>query len=309
MRLSIVLLSLFFFISSIYGFEADIPQNDVPIGAKKITTYKEERNDEKLKNSVQYFDRVGRKKKEQTYDSDGNLLRTVFYTYNESGHLEEKKAVNNRNNTEWRTDYIYDEEGRLIREIEYSSTGHPNYTKVNEYQGDRTETLMYNSEGFMLWRKKSIEDTERGVKEAFSYYPDGTRIKGVIKEYNEKNQLFKELHIDEIGAVFRRIETEFDRFDRIVEREVYDHRGTLRRWVKVDYLANGFIDTIRQGFPQQEQEEVFSYTYRFDERGSWVYREETITVIEREENQRRILSREKKYRTIEYYNYQIEGKP
>ncbi len=289
---------------SLSGLEVDIPEKTPPLGVQSITTSISKNKAEKTLSSVVYFDPQRRKEEKQVFTQDGELRWTVTYRYNERGKIEEEKAIDTDDNQVWRIQYNYDSQGKLLQETHYNKNDSPDYMLVNEYQDERTETLAYGAEGALRWRRKTIE--EEGVREIFYYYPDGNRIKGIIKEFNDKDQLFKETHIDEIGAIFRRIETKYDIHDRITERTVFNHKDEIHREVFITYLLSGHPAHIRQIFPQENREEELLYEYRFDNRGAWTYRETMVVVKGGDTDEKVTISHTIEYRNIEYYQFNID---
>lgn len=310
MRMIIHTIHIFTFLllcgTQVNGVEIQIPHKGPPAGVKEVTTYEHKNNGEKYPVSSRSYNRNGDIVTKKLYQGNGSLKWVVHYTYGENFRLLEESAEDGEGEPVWRTSYSYNEGGRVLREVQYDKNNEPEYTKVYEYLDNRTETLMYGPNGSVRWRKTEITHSDRRYRETFYYYPDGNRIKGIITEYDSRGKIVVETHIDEIGAVFRKIETEYDELNRVTGRKVYNHRDEIHRRVWIDYLPNGQIGTVRQVLPGENREEAYLFVYKIDNRGAWIYREETLLINpgeDREEiKQTRIESRE-----IEYHPYQLEN--
>lgn len=287
------------------GVEVEIPHKEPPAGVKEITSYEYKNEGERIPVSYHSYNRNGDIETKKLYNSNGIVKWNVKYTYGENYRLLEESAEDRKGERVWRTAYSYDEGGRVLREVQYDKNNEAEYTKVYEYLDNMIETFMYGPGGSVRWRRTEVTHSDRRSKETYYYYPDGNRIKGIIEEYDSRGKIVAEIHIDEIGAVFRRIETEYDELNRVTGRKVYNHRGEIHRRVWIDYLPNGQIEAVRQVLPGENREEEYLFSYKTDKRGAWIYREETLFINpgkDREEiKQTRIESRE-----IEYHTYQPE---
>ncbi|MFP4268062.1 MAG: hypothetical protein ACLFQW_08730 [Spirochaetaceae bacterium] len=297
----------FLFVCSLQlnGVEIEIPHKDAPAGVKEITTYEHKNRGEGYPVSSLSYNRNGDIETKKLYHDNGSLKWDVHYTYGENHRLLEKSAENREGETVWRTTYSYDEGGRVLREVQYDKNDEPEYTKVYEYLDNRTETLMYGPKGSLRWRRTEITHSDRSSKETYYYYPDGNRIKGIITEYDSRGKIVAETHIDEIGAVFRRIETEYDELNRVIGRKVYNHREEIHRRVWIEYLPNGQIEVVRQVLPGENREEEYLFEYNTDKRGAWIYREETL-LINPGKDREKIKRTSIESREIEYHPYRSE---
>ncbi|MFO7849523.1 MAG: hypothetical protein R6V67_06155 [Spirochaetia bacterium] len=283
----------------------DIPHKEPPAGVRKITTYEHKNKGMRYPVSSLRYDRNGKIESKKLYDDNGSLKWTIEYSYGDNDRLQEETAVNEEEALVWRNTYSYDDAGRVLREVQYDKNNEPEYTKVYEYLDNRIETIMYGPNGSVRWRRTDISHPDRNSKETYYYYPDGTRIKGIIEEYDSFGKITTEIHIDEIGSVFRRIETEYDELRRITGRKIYNHRDEIHRRVWINYLPNDQIETVRQVLPQEKREEEYIFSYKTDRRGAWIYREETM-LINPGKDREKIKRTKIESREIDYYPYLSE---
>lgn len=289
-----------------YAVEIEIPQRKLSPDVKSVKISRSRSNDERplpvKKIEYSFF---GLKTAEHLYEQDGDIKWTIFYEYRNDNRIASKYAETTEGEILWRTDYEYDTDARLIKETTFDSNGKPDHTTVYEHQEDRTEILAYDSKGALQWRKKIITPQNRNIRETYLYYPGGTRIKGIVEEFDAYGKKYTETHIDEIGTIFRRIETTYDIFGRPVGRTVFDHRGDVHRRIWFEYLPHGHVGLVRQVIPAENREEEYTYSYEIDKRGSWIYRRERAVITDDSlENPR--VSTTIETRDIEYFS-KIEG--
>ncbi|MFO7730398.1 MAG: hypothetical protein R6V86_06500 [Spirochaetia bacterium] len=292
---------LFLLYTSLWAVEVEIPYRDIPDNVALIKIYQVDDSKSQVPTKQIKYNLLGDKEFERIYNAKGEPKWTVYYEYRDNGQISQKQAESPRGEFLWGTDYIYDQKGRIKREINQNSKGNPDYTVVHEYQDDRNEVLAYDSAGSLQWRKKIIEPKDRPVREVYYYYPDGSRIKGIVEEYNSVGNIDNETHIDEIGTVFRRIKTEYDPFGRVIGRTVYDHRGKVQRRVWIEFMPHGHIGLVRQVIPTEGRVEEFTYSYKIDQRGSWIYRHEVVTITE-DNMDEPIVRTSTQVREIEYHS-------
>jgi len=287
---------------SSFAIEIDIPDKALPPDVKTLSRYEilEDQTGQKQHQLIEktIFDRLGRPQRE-IVQRDASPFWTVQYVY-QKNQLAEQYAIDQQDQTVWAINYDYDQKGRLLQETHSNRYGQPDYTVIHEYSADRTETMAYGPDGSVQWRRKTVELKEGKVREISYYYPDGTRIKGVIETYNVSGRIIEEIHIDEIGTVYRRIITEYDELGRVTGRTVYDDRNSIHRRVWLQYLDNGHIGTVRQVLPQEDRVESMEYDYQLDHRGVWTSRRERITIRRRENSEPHVQVNEE-IRDIEYF--------
>jgi hypothetical protein len=288
---------------SCFAIEIDIPDKALPPNVKTLSRYEilDDQTGRKQHQLIErtIYDRLGRPQRE-IVRRDASAFWTVHYVY-KNNLLAEKYALDRQDTTVWSIDYSYDRKGRLLQETHSNRYGQPDYTVIHEYSADRTETMAYGPDGSVQWRRKTVELKKGKVREISYYYPDGTRIKGVVETYNVRGKIIKETHIDEIGTVYRRIITEYDELGRVTGRTVYDDRGSIHRQVWLQYLDNGHIGTVRQVLPQENRVESMEYDYQLDHRGVWTSRQEKITIRRRESSEPLVQIKEE-LRDIEYFS-------
>lgn len=282
--------------------EMEIPYRELSSNVKSVeisrTTDKDEPPQPVKKTVFTYF---GAKKTEHLYNDDGSLKWTIYYEYRNNNIIVSKQARKPNGEVLWRTNFEYNSNNRLLKKTTFNSSGQPDYTTVYEHQADRTEVLAYGADGSLQWRKKIVTPKDGNTRGTYFYYPEGTRIKVIVEDFNSYGETYEEIHIDEIGTVFRRIENEYDIFGRMVGRIVYNDRGDVHRRVWVEYLPHGHIGLVRQVVPAENRVEEHIYSYKIDNRGSWTYRKEIVTIKDETMEEPKVITRVET-RDIEYFS-------
>lgn len=296
----------FFLCSLVFTIEVDIPYRSVPDNIASLQIFNVDENENNIPMEKIKYNLRGAKETKHVYDKEGDLKWTVYYEYREDNQISQKRAKDPAGETIWRSTYNYDKEGRITKQTQFNRKNQPDFTEVHEYQKDRKEILAYGSKGSLQWRQRIDTPKDNNKREVYYYYPDGSRIKGIIQEFNPQGNIYKEIHIDEIGTVFRRIETEYDVFGRVNGRIVYNHRGEVHRRVWIEYLPHGHIGMVRQVLPTEGRVEEFTYSYQIDHRGSWTLRHKLTTIID-ERMEEPIVRSSTQVRKIEYQAQLLEN--
>lgn len=159
-------------------------------------------------------------KETQITDYEGNKISTEYtyeYTYDENGKITKKYKVwpNQESDT---TEYIYNEQGDVIKET-YSST---NYTKIFEYEYE------YNADGEKVKITKTINEY-RESKARYEYDSHGSKI----YEASADTERRYEYTYDELG----RVATMLQDFDtKQMFEYTYDEKGNEIK--RVSYSTN-----------------------------------------------------------------------
>lgn len=286
----------------VFAVEIEIPYKELASNVKSVEISRATGEDEQpLPEKKTEYNYSGEKKAEHLYNDDGSLQWTISYEYRNDNNISSKKAVKPNGDVLWRTNFEYDSNNRLLKKTTFDSSGQPDHTTVYEYQADRTEVLAYGADGALQWRKKIVTPENRNTRETYFYYPEGTRIKGIVEEFNSFGKEYEEIHIDEIGTVFRRIKTEYDIFGRMIGRTVYDDRGNVHRRVWIEYLSHGHIGLVRQVIPSENRVEEYVYSYEIDRRGAWIYRREVVSFLDQNMEEPKVRTTIET-RDIEYFS-------
>ena len=298
--ISALILSLFIPAVSLHGAETESFHRSIPAGAEKITVYKTDESGNPLPRAEYRYCREGFPEKEIIFSSRGVIKWIILYNYGDAGLKSSREAFTEDGSPLWKVSYAYNSEGALIRETHTGSDGEPDYMTVYEYQEDTTEAVSYGHDGSLHMRKKIIDDEQRNTSETYYYYPDGTRIKGIIREYDDYMRLQLETHTDEIGALFRRIEHKYDKSGRLKERTAYNYRGEVSRKTSLRYTSGGYLQSLRRVTKPENQVEEHTYSYKKDSRGAWIFKRKTIRIIE-ENRSGQTVEVTDTLREIEYY--------
>jgi len=289
----------FFLGSLVFTIEIDIPYRAVPDNVASLQIYNVDENENNIPIKKIKYTLRGTKETKHVYDKRGELKWTVYYEHREDNQVSQKRAKDPTGEIIWRSTYDYDDEGRIMKETQFNSKNQPDFTEVHEYQNNREEILAYDAQGSLQWRQRIDTTKDKNKREVYYYYPDGSRIKGIIQEFNPQGNKYEEIHIDEIGTVFRRIENEYDVFGRVNGRTVYNDRGEVHRRVWIEYLPHGHIGMVRQVLPTEGRVEEFTYSYQIDHRGSWTLRHKLTRIVD-ERMDKPIVKSSTQVRKIEY---------
>lgn len=305
----ILFILLYVSAASLFGVEIEIPSKDPPAGVNSITVYRHNEDGSKYNKSAVRYNEYGNIVWKEVYDKKGDLKWKIEYTYDADDRYKilEETARAPDDSLAWRTKYSYGDSGRLSKKVTYNRHNQSEYTRVFDYNNGTVETLMYGPEGALRWRKKAVRLESGKTKRLYYYHPNGSRIKGIIREYNAAGRVEKETHIDEIGAVYRKFITEYDELGRVIGRRVLDHKDNVHRRVWIEYYKNGHIRRVRQVIPQDDRIEKQDYTYKTDQRGAWVRREKTVR-IETDGREEPIVRHTVESREIDYFDYNTGDK-
>lgn len=198
------------------------------------------------------------------YDAEGTLCERVTNSYNEAGQLAEQKMCYGEGLPEYSTLYVYenglllrrdcydegvfvntekkyeyDDQGRVIKEIDFDEDGNQLYVVVNQY--DENGRLA-------SYTRDEIQQHDRRTF-AFEYDERGNKIKDLIYNYDE--------------ALIAKIYTTYNENNQVVEveEEDLDHY----RLTKYEYEGNNLMKVSVYGKDEQLQTWV-AYTYDADNR-------------------------------------------
>lgn len=145
--------------------------------------------------------------------------------------------------------------------------------------GNKIEEFWYDSNGNILLKNTYKYDRKRNIVEQ-----NGDFKKKFTYEYDEKGNKTKEIICDFDGGLICTITYVFDEKGNRTEKNVYDSNGNLefRYTYKDDVKEKELSDTKNK----------YVYTYKYDQKGSWIEK------IEYENDIPKIITE----REIEYYD-------
>ncbi len=243
--------------------------------------------------------RNGLIKRETRYHRDGDMAWNIVYQYSLEGKIRKKTAFREEE-VLWEITYSYDTEKRRAQEVRRNKAGAIDKTLVYNYDKDRTEVLSYNQTGSLQWRKKILFHEKQNLEELQLFYPDGNRIKAILKKKNAAGQTIEEKHIDEIGGTYRKILTEYDVWGRKTKQTFINYRGIVYRQVWMEYNDSGQVSRIRQIQPEEKRVVLHEYTYRLTSGNIWTNRKTTISIQEDAMEQPFIYTREER-RVVDFF--------
>lgn len=129
------------------------------------------------KNSYENTD--GKRQKLVITDAKAKLIKTVIYTYNEKGLLENDQSYDAGGKPEKTLIYVYDDKGLLRENYSYLKAGEfeMKYSHIYDYKGNIDKTLCFTEGGNLV--------EERQYK------------------YNENGQVISELVKNELGEILK----------------------------------------------------------------------------------------------------------
>lgn len=230
---------------------------------KRLPTY--ELSDEYI-----LFNEMGNKIRYSLYYTEGSLLYTETYNYDDNGNrIERNFGVDEFRGGKWL--YKYDSKGRRIEEIEYKPDGSINRKHFFKYgaAGNKIEKKEYKSDG-------SLENIS-------SY------------KYDDKGNQIEENRFNSDGNLNVRETYQYDDEGNLIEDNVHYSDGTQATKTTYTYDNDkNIIMVIRFDLYQDidgNQYEVTTYKYEYDSKNNWIKRTEFDNKIPKY-----IIERE-----IEYY--------
>lgn len=263
------------------------------------------------------FDENGNLTKERTFNSAGEFHEFNDFNYDEKGFLIEKiiyldedeiaeRAVYTNDETgkplkkttiyqessEDYTEFIYNENGKLIQKVRKDDDGYVEEKEIAEYKGELLMTEMSYGLDNELIQKTTYAYDEKGRNISTNYddYLDGekSRVENVFNEsgykektltYNSENQLIAKslFEYDEKNRVYEIIEEDrksykktkftYNDSDNVILQEEFDEDDNLILSIDRTYDENGnivksavFIEAAGQNVAQYYEVD-YSYEY------------------------------------------------
>ena len=251
-------------------------------------------NDSTLKPTRSYFYRTdGLTTSSVYYRGDVAISRSIHFR-NEAGHNINSIKIDSQGDTS-KTEYLYNEEGKLTDVIEYDKDGKRGNQYVNTYdQNGFKDSYSLFYQGEMIFSKRSVFSIDSNLTEICNLDGNGNPTECTFKKYNEKNQLienvrqvngqFYEMFTIDYDDEGNRIEEKvFDEFmnltdwnlfkyenGQMVELKEMDGSGTLSRHEIRQYDDEG--NHIKTTYYSNGGKALFSHEweYIFDDHGNWI---------------------------------------
>lgn len=207
------------------------------------------------------------------YIPENKLLWRSIFDYNSDGRLSGWTSLDDGGNQRWRYEYRYTDTGLIEREIARGAGDSIEEIRVYEYQEDRMqEETLYGAGNQVRWRKAYRYDEEERTRSWSVFHSDGTRIKHVEEEFDQRGRIIREAHTDGLGAVYKEVFYDYSVWDAPVRVEVFDETGTLVRYEEYELDATGNIiaeEITREG---EERKVQVLREYSYDSYGNWTSR-------------------------------------
>ncbi|MFP4637630.1 MAG: hypothetical protein ACLFM6_04230 [Spirochaetaceae bacterium] len=243
----------------------------------------------------------GRLVEQLRFEPADQLRWRSFREYDDRGKLVDWRTLDETDEVDWRYEYAYDDEGRIVREESYGRDDQLERVLLHEYQNDElSEDVMYGPENRILWRKAYDRDEEDRTRSFSMYYSDGTRIKQIRQSYDDRERVVEEVHTDQLGATYERVEYTYGHFSHPLRIETFNAADELKRRTdfELDTRGNVLRKRVSHSGDEEETTEVTSYDYEYDDFGNWTQKRVRVEV---ETNKRReVLQVKEVLRDIEY---------
>lgn len=214
----------------------------------------------------QEFDKEGYRINETVYNAEGDVESKILYKYNENGSLIEQVNFENNDQISERTDYFFDEEGRLIQaEItfldeskiirEYYYDANENFEKViiNSEYGEIIgyEVFWYGEKNEMVAVIRSDADNRTKYKKFATYDASGKLVMEEMFGYDDvfekkitycylSNGKLSQITTQDKNGVNILIEKfEYDCHDRLIEKLAMDQVNSIKTQIKYSYDLKG----------------------------------------------------------------------
>lgn len=233
------------------------------------------------------------------YQDDDQLSWHATREYDDEGRLVDWKAIGADEELNWRYEYAYDSEGRVVREVAYGEGGQLEEVLLREYQDNElVEDVMYGPDNTIQWRKSYDEDEEERTKQWSVYYSDGTRIKQIRQKYDGRGRVVEEIHTDQLGATYERLEYSYGPHDQPLEIREFDGSGDLQRRTEFELDEQGNVEEEQVSVPDNDTSERVSREFVYDDFGNWV-RKRVVTELVADDD-REVVEEKVVRRSIEY---------
>ena len=223
----------------------------------------------------------------ESYDLYGKLIESSIekgmstgktdYLYNEAGKLIAHSHYNRRGELEERADYVYNLDGELA-EIKYQDNKHQLRKRVCYFytpgNGRTVETFIYGDEGYQYLESMLVYDSGNRLIESISYNEDGSQSLKRVRSYNGAGNCVEQTCY---GS---------DSSDIVRQRWEYDLKGFPIR--EIEFSVDG------------EKVEEYSIDNEVDMVGNWVKRTMLRVFTRKEENSPYVGT--VYYRTITYWD-------
>ncbi len=213
----------------------------------------------------------GRLVGQDNYVPSDELAWESTFEYGRDGRVVSWTARDDGGQVKWQYEYAYDAQGRIEREVTRDGAGQIQEVLVYDYvEGRLAEETRYGPGNSVQWRKTYSYDQDGRSRTWSVFYPDGTRLKQVDEEYDERDRLVKETHRDGIGTVSMEIIYEYGLWPTPRSIEVFGGDGSLKRREERFFDAAGNVveeRVVRSG-TDDRIEVVREYSY--DRRGNWI---------------------------------------
>lgn len=211
---------------------------------------------------------------------EDNFLWRSTLEYDSQGRVVDWRSFGPGGELNWRYEYTYDRQGRRRREIVYDSSGAIDRVLTREYENGRlAEEAMYNGNDSVEWRQAYEYSDDGQTKSWSTFYADGSRIKEVTQHFDEQGRLLEEIHVNELGVAYEKIQYEYGQSSEPEVVEVYNEQNELIRHEEYEFDQNGNAVVERVTRPKEEQTELIVRNYRYDSYGNWVQRRTTRYII------------------------------
>ena len=248
-------------------------RQSVNTGPKSSVTYF---NSFGQKTSAEYYNRNGDLVRHEIFDEDGKAGDIITYTYDGDNNLvaeyDSAAAVS--------TKYVYDDEGRRIREVETNTPAGADIASSYSADGSmRTDSMRtrgrvaitrLDARGNELeaWFLDEDRDTigysvsaynERDLEVENKYYQQGTLMRHRKRVYDAKDNVTEESWYGPSGEMRMRYENRYDEYGRLLFSARYTGEGEDFR-LEYEYKGNERYCTTRiPGLRTRTSREVYTY--------------------------------------------------
>ncbi len=224
--------------------------------------------EESRRQVLEYVD--GRLVGQENFVPKDELVWDSTLEYNDGGQVVGWIARDQQGQIKWEYEYAYDSQGRLHREVTREGGHGIQEVLVYEYSNDRlVEETRYGPGNSVQWRKTYSYYDDGRIRSWSVFYPDGTRLKQVEEEYDDRGRLVKETHRDGIGTISLEIVYEYGLWSTPRSVEVFGGDGSLirREERSFDSAGNVLQERVIRSGTEDRIEVVREYSY--DVRGNW----------------------------------------
>ncbi|MFT5165978.1 MAG: hypothetical protein ACI8P3_001209 [Saprospiraceae bacterium] len=201
-------------------------------------------------------------------DQEGEKILTVYEDRDQLGNIVLLKHFNEDGDLENKTDYEFDEKGRVIVEEQYSTGKSPDQVIRIEYNesGKAHQVTLEFADGSVSYKKYSRDEAEKST--TIDIVDQDGEVEGKeFRRFDGEDRVLKEVIYSDSGEVETKAEFEYNDYGEITESVRVDEEGfeTVRFY---DYHRDDKARVYKVDTLNEDEKIIRTDEFEFDERGN-----------------------------------------